>query len=410
MKLPQISEIAVRGKTVLVRAAFDVPMSEGQICDDSRIRDCLPTLRTLLEKNAKIVIISKLGRPEGWDSSFSLEPAAMKLAEILGRKFIALDEGATSLPEYSIPHLYFFKHNIEKSSPKQLISQMREKDIAVLENLLFYDKEKENNSDFARLLAGCADVYVNEAFASCHRTEASIARIPEFLPSAAGLGLVREIASLERILNHPKKPVVVMMGGVKLSTKAPALENLAKFADEVLLGGGLANLFLKARGYEIGRSVWEKQQETLARKILRDHREKIKLPLDVVVSNSDMEMVEVVKISEVKPHHMILDIGPATIGEYSGYLKKGKTLIWNGPMGYFEKKPFSHGTYSLARLFASRTGREVYGVAGGGETLEAIHNLGMEKYIDHVSTGGGAMLDFLAGKELPGLKALMKTE
>ena len=230
--------------------------------------------------------------------------------------------------------------------------------------------------------------------------------IPGILPACAGLSLEKEINVLDRVLHYPQRPLVAMIGGVKLSDKAQVIEHLGKVSESILLGGALANLFLKVQGFEIGKSRFEEAHEAdLAKRILRDLRSKIKLPLDVVVSTSLSGRPECMSVEKVKPHQMILDIGPKTILEYSKLMKAAKTLIWSGPFGFFENRNFSHGTFALARLFAGR-GRKAFTVAGGGETSEVINYLGLTGYICHVSTGGGAMLDYLAGRDLPGLKVL----
>lgn len=407
MRPRSLSQLDVTRKMVVVRADFDVSLKDGKVKDDFRIRAVLPTLQYLVRRRAKVIVISHLGRPKGWDETLSLEPVARHLAELLKRKLIVLAEEVTVLPEYPIPHVYFFKHNLEKSSLSQLTSKMGERNLALLENLRFYPGEEQNDPGFAEKLAALGSVYINDAFASSHRSHASIVGIAELLPAAAGLRLEKEINSLTRAIDHPPRPVVLMMGGIKLADKARALRNLGKISDYILLGGGLANLFLKIQGYQIGKSVWqEKGEETVAKGLWRDYKEQIKLPIDVVVSTSYDGLPECLPPREVKSHQLILDIGPRTIETYSSILKRGKTLIWSGPMGYFENKTYSHGTASLGWLFASRSSASAYGVAGGGQTLEVIKNLQVENYIDHVSTGGGAMLEFLAGGTLPGIEVL----
>lgn len=411
MNLRSVRELKVVQKPVLVRAEFNVPLENGVVKDDSRIKSVLPTLQYLAKHKAKIIIVAHLGRPAGWDEKLSLEPVAHELARLWERKLVVIDEKVNRLPEYPIPHLYFFQHNLETatSNIRNLIQSLEPGDAVLLENLRFYPGEDVNDPEFAKLLASLASVYVNEAFGASHRNHASVVGVSSLLPTAAGLGLEKEIQALEKAIRHPKKPVVVMMGGIKLSDKAQAMEHLAKVSDVVLLGGGLANSFLKVKGYEIGKSVGEEKRGTkIVKQMLRDYRDKIKLPVDVVVSTSQDGQAECVKIDKVKPTQIILDIGPATILQYSKDIKNANTLIWNGPMGHFEKSAFSHGTFALGRLFASRTKTAVYGVAGGGETLEVIKKLHLAEYIDHVSTGGAAMLEFLGGTELPGLKVLEK--
>lgn len=411
MTLRSVKELDVKGKTVLLRAGFDVSLQSGGEEEGTfRIRSAIATLDYLVKERAKIVVLSHLGRPKGRDLSLNLKPAAQKLAQIWKRKLAVIASGSQKLPEYAVPHLYFFPHNLEAQDLKPLIAQMREGDAALLENLRFYSGEEANDPEFAKKLARLGEAYVNDAFSVCHRAHASIAALAELLPAGAGLALLKEVAGLGAVLSHPKRPLVVMMGGVKLSDKAAALQNLAKSADYILLGGGLANLFLKVRGFEIGKSVWEEgNQEKFVQQLWRDHREKILLPQDVVVSRSRDGEPECVKVTDVQPGQFILDVGPETIREYSKYLKKGRTLVWGGPMGYFENPSFSHGTFALAWLLASRgKSPRAFTVAGGGQTLEVIEKLGLGDQIDLVSTGGGAMLDFLAGESLPGLEVLKK--
>ena len=405
IKLKSIKNLDVAGKTALLRVDFNVPIKEGKIKDDSRIRAAIPTIEYLAGQGARIVVVSHFGRPDGWDTNFSLEPLAARLADILKRKFLKIE--GLKLPDYDVPHVYFFPDDLEKTDLSGVLKAMKPGSVALLENIRFYPGEKGGDPSFAKKLASLADVYVNEAFSNSHRDDASMTGVPKLLPSAAGLNLLADINALGRILHAPKHPFVVMMGGVKLADKAPALLNLAKTADTILLGGGLANLFLKIQGYEIGKSAAEEKDETsVASAILRDHKDKIKLPRDVVVSSARDGQPEVVTVDNVKPHHLILDIGPQAILEYSKVLKEGQTLLWGGALGYFENKSFSHGTFALARVFASRTRGQAFGVAGGGETLQVISALGLSQYIDHLSTAGGAMLDFLAGQTLPALEAL----
>ncbi|MDP3993498.1 MAG: phosphoglycerate kinase [Candidatus Doudnabacteria bacterium] len=412
MNLPALKDLEIKsGARILVRAGFDVPVERGQVQDDFRIRGALPTLDFLVGKDATPIIICHLGRPSGWDENSSIEPVAKKLAEVWKRKFIIVDEKVKQLPDYPIPHLYFFKIDILKHDFKKLLDQMRAKDAAIFENLRFYEGEEANDPEFAKKLASFGRAYVNEAFSASHRKHASIDAITKFLPAVAGFEFAKEISALGRVLVNPKKPVVIMMGGIKLSDKAPAVSNLAKLSDHILLGGGLASLFFKIRGFNVGKSVLaEVGEEKVASEIWRNHKDKIKLPLDVVVSTAKDGEPECVLPHQIKPHQMILDIGPKTIQEYSKYIKEAKTLVWNGPMGYFESKQFSHGTFALARLFASRTKTSVFGLVGGGETLEVIRRGHLDQYIDHVSSGGGAMLDFLAGRDFPGLEALLKSK
>ncbi len=408
MNIRSLKSLDVSNKTVLVRAGFDVAMKNGEVEDDTRIRDVVVTLEHLIGKGAKVILMAHLGRPEGWDEKFSLEPVARRLAEIWKRKLVVISEEVKRLPEYEIPHLYFVKLNLEDDNLRALLSQMRPGDAALLENLRFYQGEKKNDPEFVKKLAALGDVYVNEAFSNSHRNDASMTGVAKILPCAAGFSLEKEIMALDRVLHHPQKPVAVMIGGVKLAEKALAISNLAKVADTFLVGGGLANLFLKVVGYEIGKSMIsrDKEDDKLGRELWRNFKDKIKLPVDVVVSTSPDGQPEVVKVDKIKSSYMILDIGPETIRLYSDYIKQAKTLLWNGPMGYFEKKSFSHGTLALGRLFASRGRGVAYAVAGGGETLQAVSRTKLGYGIDHISTGGGAMLEYLSGKPLPAIKIL----
>lgn len=408
MKLKSIKNFEFAGKTVLVRAGLDVSFFSEKIKDDFRVRSVVPTIMYLADKGAKVVVISHFGRPEGWQESMGLEPIARHLAEIMQRKFVPVSITDKTLPDYPVPHLFFFRHNIERTDMKPILQQMKAGDIAVLENIRFYPGEMKNDPEFAQKLASLGDFYINDAFSDAHRQHASIVGLPKFLPSTLGLSFTRELEMLERFMTHPKKPVVVLMGGIKISGKLLALERLAKIADYILLGGGLACLFLKIAGFEVGRSTWEESRndEKIARGLWRDLWGKIYLPIDAVVAANPNGVPQCVTARHVKPSQMILDIGPETILLYSSILKKGHTLIWNGPMGYIENRNYAHGTLALGRLFASRTKTTVSGIAGGGETLEAIADMGMEKFIDHVSTGGGSLLAYLAGSRLPGLEIL----
>lgn len=408
MKLKSIEQLDVAGKTVLVRTGFNVPVAGGRIADDFRLRAALPTLEHLASAGAKIVVISHFGRPEGWQARFTLAPVAERLAEILGRKFVPVSEKDQSLPDYPVPHLYFFSHNIEKTDIGDLVRQLKPGDIAVLENLRFYAGELANDENFAKKLASLGEMYVNEAFCDIHRDHASIASLPRLLPAAVGLEFAKEVATLGQFIAHPQKPVVIMMGGVKIASKVRALAALAKTADAILLGGGLAALFLKIAGFETGKSVWEESagDEKIARQIWRDFRDKIHLPIDVVVTvgaDGADGQASAVKTGKIRPGQIIRDIGPETILAFSTELKKGRTLIWSGPLGQIENHRFAQGTLALGRLFASRTKTDVAGIVGGGETLEIIKELGMASFIDHISTGGGSFLYFLAGEKLPGL-------
>ncbi len=409
MNLSSLKSLNVSNKTVLVRTGFDVPVEDGRVTDVFRIQRALPTLDYLAKQKAKIIILTHLDRPGGWDKNLSLRPVAEALSHLWRRKLVVIGPSAKNLPEYDIPHLYFFEHNILETDIKSLITQMRFGDVAMLENLRFYEGESKNDPEFAKKLAALGQAYVNEAFSNSHRDHASMASLPKLLPSAAGLDLQRDFETLSLVMSHPKRPLVLLLGGMKTSDRLPTLENLLKLSDFVLLGGGLANLFLKVKGFEVGQSDnWRKDDERTARTMFLNFHDKIRLPLDAVVSRKASAAAECVAIDKIKPGHTISDIGPKTILEYSRLIKQARTLIWNGPMGHFELKPFSHGSLALGRLVAGRSKSLAFGVAGGGETIEIIRRAGVVGFFDHVSTGGTSMLSALAGRALPGISALEK--
>ena len=408
MKIKSVRELRPSGKTALIRVDFNVPMDAEKIADDFKIRSGgLRTIEYLANRAARVIVVSHFGRPDGWDEKFTLEPIAERLGDLLNRKTIVLESGR-KLPDYEIPHLYFIKQNIVNADISGVIREMREGDVAMLENIRFYEGEKENSRELAEILAKMADVFVNDGFAASHRVHASVVGVAEILPSFAGLELTRELEAMEKVMNHPKKPFLIMVGGMKLETKVGALLHLAKSADWILVGGGMANILLAAAGFNVGKSVYDKAELPTAKRLLRDYKNKLMLPRDVVISDGADGVAQLSDIDKVKSHQMILDIGPETIGAYSKRLREAKTILWNGPMGLFEKKRFSNGTYALARFLASRTKSRAYGVAGGGETMQVISNDKLGEYIDHVSTGGGAMLEYLAGKKLPGIEVLKK--
>lgn len=397
------------GKTVLLRTDLDAPHDGNKIMNDYRIQRSLETIKFLQEHGAKIIAISKLGRPkksdnwEGRDQSESLRPVAEHLANLLGKKPLAV---SNKIPKYDVGHLILFTGDIRLKENLQVVKEAPQKDLILLENIRFYPEEETLDQNFAKLLASMADIYVEDAFAVVHRTETSVSELPKFLPAYAGLNLEREIKSLDKAMELKASPFVLMMAGIKISDKVGAIRNLGKDANHILLGGGLANLFLKSKGYEIGCSKVETDKQSLAEELLRNYKDKIILPIDVVVGSEDYTNPRVVMIEQVKKDDLILDIGPKTILEFSKYIKNAKKMVWNGPMGLFEKKPFSQGTMSLALLFASKCDENCFGVAGGGDTLEAIAAAKIGEHISFISTGGGAMLEYLAGEKLPGITAL----
>ncbi len=402
-----LNSASIKNKTVLVRIDVNEPLDAHQhLIDDFRIQAILPTVKFLHKNGCKVILCSHLGRPDGsWDKTLSLKPIAERLATLLELKFTQSAKSVTSFPA---DHLVFFTGNIEDGQTKLALDKVSCKNVVVLENLRFYKGEDENSPFFAKRLAELADVYVNDAFAVSHRASASVSAITKYLPSYAGPLLEKEIRNLDRVLKNPAHPFVVMMGGIKMADKAKTLQNLGKQADIVLLGGGLANLILKSTGVNIGKSLVDLNEEALAKQLLQNYKDKIILPKDAVVANKKMTpaSIRATPIYDVKDHEVILDIGPQTILEYARILKTAKTIVWNGPMGHFEVKPFHTGTMALARIIGAVSSGRAFGVVGGGETATAIRQAHQASYIDHLSTGGGAMLEYLAGNKLPGLVAL----
>ncbi len=399
----------IKNKTVLFRVDMNEEIDDhGRIADDFRIQAILPTIEFLREHNAKIVIISHAGRPEGKrDEKFTLKPMAERLADLLNYKFVVAEKSA---PEYPVPHVVFVTEDLTEKSTLALVEKIADKDIVVLENLRYYEGEEDNDEKFAKHLAAYGEVYINDAFAVCHRKAASIVAITKLLPSFVGPLIEKEIKNLDYVLTKAKHPFVVMMGGIKITDKAKTLENLGRKADKLLLGGGIANLLFQAKGLEIGNSAVELEGKDIGWRIAKNLKAKIVLPKDVVVGNkaADRSSAKTKSAHDIKPNDFIYDMGPKTILEFAEILKSAETICWNGPMGRFEQKPFHNGTLALARLIGSLGKRKAFVIAGGGETVAAIRQAHQEDNIDHLSTGGGAMLEYLAGNELPGLKALQK--
>ncbi|MCK5211382.1 phosphoglycerate kinase [Candidatus Parcubacteria bacterium] len=380
-KLPKIS-----GQVVLLRSDFNVPIEHGIIKDDFKIRKALPTLNYLINNGAKVVILTHLGRPKSAKDKHDLStrPIAARLSKYLRKTIKHLDV------------CYGFE--VEK-----IIRKMKPGQVILLENIRFEAGEYKNSKRLAKKLASIATYYVNDAFGVSHRNHASLSAIKNYLPSFAGLVVAEEIKHLRQIL-QPKKPLISMIGGVKLATKMPLIRKLSRISHRVLVGGGLANDFLAAHGLEIGKSISDKKSIALAKRI---HNKKIILPLDVVVSSRVTKWrVRVVSVNKVAKNDYIFDIGPQTIKLYAKLIKQAKTILWNGPMGMFEDNQYKHGTLALAQVMAAHSTGKAFGVAGGGETVAALKQTKMLEHVDWVSTGGGAMLSFLIGEKMPGLKGL----
>lgn len=388
----QLKDVA--GKVVFLRVDFNVPLANGKVKEDYKIVAGLATIRFLLRYDAKIVIATHLGDPGGKKSKkLSVEPVAQRLAKLLGKEVI------------------FVKDCIGPKVGKA-VKELKTGQVLFLENLRFYPGEEMDDKQFAKQLAQPADIYINNAFAVSHRAHASVSAIKKHLPSYAGLLLEQEVSSIERALK-PKKPLVVVIGGAKIGTKLPIIKNFIKNASQILVGGAVANDFLQSLGYEVGKSKVSGDAK-LAKQAIAMYKKagnkKIILPLDLVVSKKKDGKGElsVKSVSSVTKDEYIYDIGPKTISFYSRYLKQANTIAWNGPMGWFEQDSFKHGTVALARVMAARSSGRAFGVVGGGETVEALKMAGMFDEVDWVSTGGGAMLDFLAGEPMPGLKGIIK--
>ncbi|MBL7058280.1 phosphoglycerate kinase [Patescibacteria group bacterium] len=395
MRIKSISKVKdLNGKKILLRVDFNIPMDGNKVKNDYKIRASLLTIFFLLRKKCRIVIISHI------TASSTLKPVALRLQKILNEEYSHIFKGKVTF----IDNCLGFKVEEE-------ISKMNNGDIIVLENVRKHKEEVDNSKRFAKRLSRLADIYVNNAFAVSHRAHASVNAINQYIESHGGLQLERELASLDRVLNA-KKPFVVIIGGIKLETKMPLLLKLYKEADHILLGGGVANTFLKFLGNETGISQMALTDAKLIKKKLANSKQKkILTPIDVVIRTYDKhkgEIITVKPIKDISAYDKILDIGPETIKLYSNIIKKAQTIVWNGPMGKFEEDTFKHGTIALGRIIAARSKGPAFGVVGGGETIEALHKTKMSEHVDWISTGGGAMLSYLSGKDMPGLKNITK--
>jgi len=390
MKLREISKVKnLSGKRVLLRADFNVPLKNGKIKEAYKIEKSLPTIEFLSKKGARLILVSHLGRPKGADKKLSLKPVAAELEKLLKKKIKLVGVGDW--------------RKVQTATEK-----IKKGEIILLENIRFIKGEEKDDPKLARELAGLADIFVLDGFAVAHRDSASVSGVAKHLPSYAGLLLAEEVAGLSRLLEKPKKPFVAVVGGIKMETKIPLLKKLLAKADRVLLGGGIANTCFWAKGMKTGRSSVEKNFKVIARSLLKN--KKVVLPVDVVVGGAKGEKARAVqldrKFKALDSRIGVFDIGPRTISLFAKHIKGANTLVWNGAMGMFEQHPYQFGTYSIARLFGSRAKGKAFGVCGGGETVEVLKKLKLMEEIDLVSTGGGAMLEFLSGKKLPGLAAV----
>ena len=390
-----IRDIEVDGKRVLVRVDFNVELERGRISDDGRLRAALPTIRRLRERGAVVILCSHLGRPSGKVvEDMRLAPIGRRLSELLGVDVTCVDECVGPKVEDAV----------RKAKPG---------DVLLLENLRFHPEEERNDLDFARSLASVADVFVDDGFGVAHRAHASTEGVTNFLPSVAGFLMEREVEVLGSVLESPERPLVVALGGAKVSDKIGVLENFLDKVDTLLIGGGMAATFLKARGLPVGNSLVEDERLDLARDMMRRAEENgisLLIPVDVVVADSFAAEAHsrTVDVEDVPDGWYIMDIGHKTLDVFRAEAARGKTILWNGPMGVFEFQAFSRGTRELAAALASLDGATT--ILGGGSTAEAVNSLGLADRITHVSTGGGASLEFLEGRTLPGVAALLDKE
>jgi phosphoglycerate kinase len=397
MNKKTVRDIDVHGKRVFLRADLNVPLDDGKITDDTRIRASLPTLVYLLENGASVVLASHLGRPKGKvNDALRLKPVADRLSQLLGRPVRmtgdALGPGVMTA-----------------------VDKLRPGDMLLLENLRFHAEEEANDPEFAKALADMADIYVNDAFGSAHRAHASTEGIAHHLPAVAGLLMEREVSALSRLMDKPARPFHAVIGGAKVSGKLEVLETLLSRCQAVLVGGGMANTFLAAKGHALGKSLVETEQLDNAQRIMEEARRKrvrFMLPTDALIAAQvhPRSQRQVVPVGEVPKDWSIVDIGPDTIAAYTAHLDKAKTIFWNGPMGIFEIAPFAEGTNAMARYIAGRTAKGVVTVVGGGDSVAAVEQLGLIDQMSHVSTGGGASLEFVEGKTLPGVAALLDAD
>ncbi len=385
-------KLVLKNKKVLLRVDLNVPMNNGAITETTRIEKILPTINYLLEKEAKIIIISHVGRPKGKVvNEMSLEPISNKLSQFLNKKIL------------------FKKFLINEDTINQ-IKEIKNASIIMLENIRFHKGEEENEENFSKQISSLGDIYVNDAFSCSHRSHASIEGITKYMPSFFGLQIIEEINALKRLTSEIKKPISCIIGGSKISTKINIIKNLIKIFDSIIIVGGMANTVLKFKGINIGRSINEVDKNNLVKEIFEDsikYNCEINCPLDVVVSNKLDGLGKGKELDEIENDDMILDIGPKTISSIEKIINKSNTILWNGPAGYFENPNFENGTKKISQMISDKTIRDnIFSVVGGGETVAAINKYSKIDSFTFVSTAGGAFLEFLEGKTLPGIKAL----
>lgn len=385
-----MNDVDVKGKRVFVRVDFNVPMEEGKITDETRIRAAIPTIQQLVESGAKVILASHLGRPKGEvNEDMRLTAVGKRLAEIMDKPVTKLDESIGETVE-------------------QAVAKMEDGDIVLLENVRFHKGEEKNDEELAKSFANLADIYVNDAFGAAHRAHASTEGIAKHIPAVSGLLMMKELDVLGKALSNPERPFTAIIGGAKVKDKIGVIENLLDKVDNLIIGGGLSFTFSKAQGYSIGKSLLEEDKIELANSFIQKAEEKgvkLYLPIDAVVANEFSKDAEtkVVDIDSIPEDWMGLDIGPKTAELYADVIENSKLIIWNGPMGVFEMDKFANGTKTVAEAMAKTNG---YTIIGGGDSAAAVEKFDVASLMNHISTGGGASLELMEGKELPGIVAL----
>jgi len=386
--LRSLKDVDVKGKKVLMRVDFNVPMDkEGNIIDDTKMKAALPTIEYVLKNGARLILMSHLGRPKGApEEKYSLKNVARHLEQLLKTRVLMAPDSVGS-------------------EVSQVAESLHEGEIMVLENVRFHSEEEKNDPEYARQLSALGDVFINDAFGSAHRAHASTAGIAEYLPAYAGFLMENEVNILRQVLEHPEKPRMAILGGAKIADKIGLIENLTAKLDVILIGGGMANTFLRAQGYNVGKSLHEKDMLEQAQQLLQKAAARgveILLPVDVIVTweLSAAACGQLVDVGDVPDDMMIVDIGPRTVEIFRQAINNARTIVWNGPLGVYEYEQFAQGTQEIAKAVAESN---AVSVIGGGDSAAAVQNLGLDKYITHISTGGGATLEFLEGIQLPGV-------
>lgn len=395
MNKKSVKDVEVRGKRVLIRVDFNVPLDERQsITDDTRIRASLPTIKYLLDQDSRVILTSHLGRPDGQAKpKYSLAPVVERLSELLGQKVdFALD--------------------CVGPAAREAVGRLQEGQVLLLENVRFHAEEEKNDPDFARDLASLADLFVNDAFGTAHRAHASTEGVAHYIPAVEGLLMQKEVGFMGNALERPERPFVAILGGVKVSDKIGVIENLLEKVDVLIIGGGMANTFFRAQGYNVGKSVLETEKVELAKRLIEKAKAKgvvLELPVDVVVTqNLEAEgQHHTVKVAEIGELDIAADIGPASAERFASLISTARTVVWNGPMGIFEWPAFAKGTERVAQAVAACQGITI---VGGGDSVAAVQQLGFAEQMTHISTGGGASIEFLEGKVLPGVAALNEAD